>query len=320
MVIPSALNLRHLRVFLAIAEAGSVSAAARRINVSQPALSKTLADIERLVAQPLFDRAGRKMTLTVAGTLFRRHALDAMHSLERGFEALSGEAAADTLSVGLLPTVAASLFPAVARQYAKDRPTSMISVTTGPHGYLLEKLRRGDIDLMVGRMPEPSEMAGLRFAFLYEDSIELVARAGHPGLKLSVSEALRTHPVILPTREAIIRKIVDGFLAAVALDDLRPMLETVSPNLALPLLMDSDILWFISHGVVARELAAGNLAAFDLGAGYMSGAVGITLREGVESSANTEYLIELTRDECEAFLRLAGKVISTTCANGDPRN
>ncbi|MCS6626876.1 LysR substrate-binding domain-containing protein [Roseibacterium beibuensis] len=293
MVIPHALSLRHVRVFLAIAEAGTVSAAARRLHVSQPALSKTLADIERIVGHPLFDRTGRKMTLTVPGTLFRRHALDAVHSLESGLQAISGDGATETLSVGLLPTVAASLFPDVARRYAHDRPASVISVTTGPHGYLLDRLRRGDIDLMVGRMPEPSEMAGLRFAFLYEDSIELVARAGHPGLKTDVAEAVRANPVILPTRESIIRKIVDGFLAAQGLADLRPILETVSPNLALPLLLDTDMLWFISRGVVARELSSGNLSTFDLGAGYMSGAVGITLRQGAETTANADYLIEL---------------------------
>lgn len=293
MDIPAALKIRHVVAFLAVAEHGSVSAAARRLRVSQPALSKTVADTERALGQRLFDRAGRRMVLTVAGTVFRRHALDALHSLESGVQAVRGEGRAERISVGVLPTVAGSLFPSVARAFAQARPDAVISVTTGPHGYLLERLRSGAIELMVGRMPAPEEMSGLRFEFLYEDAIELVGRAGHPQLGRPAAQALRASPVILPTREAIIRKTVDAFLAAQGLGGLRATLETVSPNLALPLLLDTDLLWFISNGVVARELEAGRLRRFDLGAGYMSGAVGITLRSAEDAGPETAYLTGL---------------------------
>ena len=293
MIILPGLKLRHVEVFLAVAEAASVSAAARRLNVSQPALSKSVGDIERLVGQRLFDRTGRRMVLTVAGTLFRRHALDAMHSLESGLQAIGGDSPREVLSVGVLPTVAGSLFPPVALRFAEARPKAYISVTTGPHGYLVEKLRRGDIDLMVGRMPEPDEMSGLRFEFLYDDAIELVARADHPNRADRVTHALRDAPVILPNRDSIIRRMVDGFLNAHGLATLRPALETVSRNLALPLLMDSDMLWFISRSVVARDLAGGRLTAFDLGAGYLSGAVGITLRQARDTDPKADTLVAL---------------------------
>lgn len=293
MIIPVGLKLRHIRAFLTVAEHQSVSAAARHLNVSQPALSKTIADTEHLLGQTLFDRSGRQMSLTLTGTLFRRHALNAVHSLESGIQEINGTATEETISVGLLPTVAGSLFPDVARAFSEARPSAVISVTTGPHGYLLERLRNGAIDLMVGRMPEPGEMAGLRFEFLYEDPIDLVARKGHPKIGTDVPAAIRTNPVIMPTRDSIIRKIVDGFLKAQGLDMVRAHLETVSLNLALPLLVNSDMIWFISRGVVARELASGTLETFDLGAGYMSGAVGITLRSAAESKDAADLLVEL---------------------------
>ncbi|QFS84935.1 Hca operon transcriptional activator (plasmid) [Roseivivax sp. THAF40] len=293
MIIPLGLNLRHIRVFLAVAQQGSVSAAARRLNVSQPALSKTVADTERLIGQPLFRRTGRKMVLTAPGAIFLRHALDAMRNLENGLKAVSGDGPDDVLSVGVLPTVAASLFPAVVQDFREARRSAYISVTTGPHGHLLDKLRRGDIELMIGRMPEPDEMAGLRFSFLYEDTIELVARADHPGLSRKVRHILRDYPVILPNRASIIRKIVDGFLSAEGIDGVTPALETVSLNLALPLLQSTDMTWFISKGVVARELQMGTLGTFDITAGYMTGAVGITMRSDKDTSTHAAYLIEL---------------------------
>lgn len=294
MVIPSELKLRHIRVFLAVARAGSVSGAARGLHVSQPAVSKTLADTERLVGQALFERSGRRMVLTAAGRMLRRHAIEAMRALERGIEEINGARPAGRLAVGVLPTVAGSLFPSVVQQFSRAR-ASCISVTTGPHGYLLERLRRGDIELMVGRMPEPDEMAGLGFEFLYEDPVELVARPQHPGLGGAPAQALRSNPVILPTRASIIRRLVDRYLGAQGCDRVQPVLETVSPNLALPLVEASDMLWFISRSVVARALASGRVARFDLGARYMSGAVGITRKNPDEPDADVAFLIELLR-------------------------
>lgn len=293
MSIPHGLKLRHVRGFLAVAEAGSVSEAARSLHVSQPALSKTIADTEQVLEQVLFDRSGRRMTLTAAGALFRRYASDAVKSLEAGTIALNGENRSTNISVGVLPTVAGRLFPSVAKEFVELRPDATISVTTGPHGFLLDRLRQGAIDLIVGRMPTPDEMVGLNFEFLYNDPIELVARADHPSLETGVARALSANPVILPTRESIIRKIVDGFLNAQGLGAIKPRLETVSLSLSLPLLLSSDMLWFISRGVVGRELTSGNLATFDLGAGYMSGAVGITQKRSENEESNINDLIEL---------------------------
>ena len=293
MSIPHGLKLRHVRGFLAVAEAGSVSEAARSLHVSQPALSKTIADTEQALEQVLFDRSGRRMTLPAAGALFRRYASDAVKSLEAGTIALNGENRSTNISVGVLPTVAGRLFPSVAKDFVELRPDATVSVTTGPHGFLLDRLRQGAIDLIVGRMPTPDEMVGLNFEFLYNDPIELVARADHPSLETGVARALSANPVILPTRESIIRKIVDGFLNAQGLSAIKPRLETVSLSLSLPLLLSSDMLWFISRGVVGRELTSGNLATFDLGAGYMSGAVGITQKRSENEESNINDLIEL---------------------------
>ncbi len=299
MNIPLGLKLRHIEGFLTVAECDSVSEAARCLNVSQPALSKTIADAEIILDRKLFDRSGRRLTLTAAGSLFRRYALDAVKSLEEGTFALNGQNKATNISVGVLPTVAGGLFPSATKSFVALRPETTVSVTTGPHRFLLDLLRQGAIDLMVGRMPTPDEMVGLNFAFLYNDAIELVACSDHPSINLGAVRALVENPVILPTRESIIRKIVDGFLNAQGLSALKPKLETVSLNLSLPLLLDSNMLWFISRGVVGRELAAGNLATFDLGADYMSGAVGVTQRRSDTQDTSINDLIELLHTEAQ---------------------
>ncbi|WP_240637978.1 LysR family transcriptional regulator, partial [Paracoccus aestuarii] len=79
-----AIKLRHLRVFLDIAAQGSLTAAARAQGLTQPALSRSLAELEALLDRPLFRREGRRLVLTDEGTLFRDHAARALQMLEAG--------------------------------------------------------------------------------------------------------------------------------------------------------------------------------------------------------------------------------------------
>lgn len=293
------MKLRHLQAFLAVAQGGTISAAARARNVSQPALSKTIAELEALLGARLFERTGRRAVLTPAGESFRAHALAALQSLETGVRDLSGKAAADLVKVGVLPTVAGGFFPSVALEFSRARPEARIGVITGPNRYLIEMLRGGKIDLMVGRMPSAHDMPGLSFEYLYDEPIVLVGRADHPGLGTPAHTALAAHPLILPNPGAIIRRNVDQYLAALGLSGKVPAFETVALPVALTLLEQSDMLWFISRGVVAREIAEGRLATFELGSDYMAGAVGLTRKFTFGENSPADLLARLLHRRAE---------------------
>lgn len=287
------MKLRHLEAFLTVAQAGTISAAARLRNVSQPALSKTISELEALLGAQLFERTGRRAVLTPAGENFRTHACASLQSLEAGVRDLSGQAVAGLVKVGVLPTVAGGFFPSAALAFSQARPDARIGIVTGPNRYLLDRLRGGKIDLMVGRMPQAADMPGLSFEYLYDEPILLVARAGHPALDQPVEEALLRYPLILPNPGAIIRQNVNQYLAAMGLSDVAPVFETVALPAALTLLERSEMLWFISRGVVARELARGSLAALDLRSEYMAGAVGLTRKFTFDENSPADLLARL---------------------------
>jgi len=299
MNIPNGLKLRHLEAFLSVAEAGTISAAARVRNVSQPALSKTVSELEAQLGTELFERTGRRAILTPGGEAFRRHAIAALQSLEAGCRVLSGPSHRDLVKVGVLPTVAGGFFPSVALEFHELRPEARIGVMTGPNRYLIDMLRSGKIDLMIGRMPGSKDMPGLSFEYLYDEPIELVARAGHPALGRDPVQALSTYPLILPNPGAIIRATVDQYLSAMGLSALRPVFETVALPVALTLLEHSDMLWFISRGVVARELAAGTLGTLNMKADYMSGAVGLTRKFAFGQNTPADLLASLLHQRAE---------------------
>ncbi|OCX67350.1 hypothetical protein BFP70_01805 [Thioclava sp. SK-1] len=299
MALHRGIKLRHVRAFLDVVDEGSISAAARAQGISQPALSKTLGELEAMMEVTLLTRQGRRVTLTVAGKSFRRHALQALQQLDSAVAAAQGEARVDMINVGLLPTVAGGVFPRAALAFSGRHPGVKISMLTGPHTYLLGKLRDGQIDLMIGRMPAADEMPGLRFDFLYHEEIVLVGRSGHPMEGRPGAYVLPRAELILPTQGSIIRSTVDQFLLSSGITDPKMRYETVSLPPALGLLEASDLLWLISRGVVRRELDSGVLQTFDLGAPFLSGAVGLTMKHSATDRAELIDLIEAMRIEID---------------------
>lgn len=295
MVMHSGVKLRQIRLFLQIADSGGLTAAGAVLGLSQPAVSKSLAELEDLLGVALFQRAGRRLVLTAAGEAFRRHAKEAVASLDAAAQAVRGEGARQRVSVGLLPTVSTRFFPAVVGQFLQEPSAVALSIETGSHPFLLQKLRARQMDLMIGRMPDAAEMAGLDFEYLYEEPIIAVVKAGHPAGRAPIADSLRHYPVILPTRESIIRKNVDEYLAALGLAGLEPAVETSTLALGRGLLLASDAIWFISKGVVENEVEAGQLVPIALGAAFLSGAVGMTTIKGTTLPPAIAVLMRLCR-------------------------
>lgn len=296
MIMHPGVKLRHIRAFLDIAASGNLSATAKAQGVTQPALSRSLAELEALLCVKLFLRERRRLILTRQGEAFRTHAAIAIQSLEVAAAALRQDGDGGRIRVGILPTAAARLFPRVALRFRLLAPHVTLAVETGPHSYLVGLLHGGRIDLMIGRMPAASDMAGLRFEHLYEDKIALVSRAGHPMLGNSAAEALASSPLILPPQDALIRRAVEEYLLAHNLSFLKPAFETAALPVGRGILADSDALWFISRGVVADELDRGELIQWATGAEFLTGAVGLTWRQAGKNEPMLDLLAGLAHE------------------------
>lgn len=294
-----AIKLRHIRAFLDIAAEGGLSAVARRQGITQPALSRTLAELEELLAAPLFRREKRRLVLTEQGALFRRHASVGLQAFEAGAAALHPGAPGSRIRVGVLPTAATRLFPRVALRFHEVAPETVLAIETGPHSYLVRLLREGAIDLMLGRMPVASEMAGLVFAHLYEEAVTLVARHDHPLRGEPAAKLLSRVPAVLPPRTALIRPAVDEYLMMLNLGGLHPAFETAALPVGRAILLGSDAVWFISRGVVVDDLDRGELCEISTGARFLSGAVGLTRRQSGPVVPGLDLLERLTRESAD---------------------
>ncbi|SHM78334.1 pca operon transcription factor PcaQ [Roseibium suaedae] len=281
-MIDARVKYRHIQCFLEVARRRSLVKAADALAITQPAVSKTLKELEDILEVRLFDRSRKGVALTQYGDVFLHYAGASLAALKQGLDSVAqARMSGDSyLSVGVLPSVAARIFPdAVQRFQAQEMETTLI-LETGPNTFLLSRLRQGDLDLVVGRLADPEQMAGLSFAHLYSESVSFVVRKGHPLLAEQSHDLSRIveYPVLYPTREAIIRPYVERLLIAHGVTRVPNRVETISNTFGRSYTLDTDAVWIISSGVVARDVAEGALVELPLETSETTGPVGLTTR------------------------------------------
>lgn len=296
-------KIRHLHCFVEVARLGSVNRAAESLAITQPAASKTLRELETILDAPLFERTRRGVTLTEQGTAFRRHAEAVLSALRRGLESVDALRAAGGgfVTVGVLPTVAARLMPETIRRFIELQPAQTVRVISGTNPVLIDRLRQGELDMVVGRLSNPELLAGLNFEYLYSERLSFVVRPGHPLLAEGGFDfaRLRDHVVILPTPEMIIRPAVERLLAQHGLESLPRSVESVDNAFGRTFTRAGDAIWIISHGVVSTDLAEGALAELDVDTGDSRGPVGLTTRIETVPTAAAQLLMDTVRAVAE---------------------
>ena len=292
----SRIRHRHLNCFLEAARSRKVSAAAYALNISQPAASKTLSELEAILDTKLFERGGRGgLRLTSTGTVFLRFAGASIAALKEGLDGIAQARMHEepVLMIGALPGVAAHFMPAAVKDF-RETHTTIIRIITGPNTSMLNQLRLCELDLVVGRLARPKEMAGLSFIHLYSEELVFVVRPGHPLAdgKLFNPAQLENMTLLMPTADGVMRPIVDRFLIAHGVGNLSNSIEARSPDFCRQYVLDSDAVWMISKGVVAHDLHDGVLSALQIDTSDTQGPVGLTLRADTHPSPTLRMMMD----------------------------
>lgn len=290
--------------FLEVARLRSVVKAADQLNISQPAASKTIQELEQILGDDLFDRSKRNLFLTPFGEVFYRYASTSVSALRQGLDVARGSQEATIVRVGALPTVSARILPDAVKAFTGAGSGVHTRVITGPNDYLLSLLRNGDVDFVIGRMADPEVMMGLSFEHLYSERVVMAVRPEHPLLAerrftLSMIEQYQT---LMPTPSSVIRRLVDRMLMAHGITHLRDEVETVSTAFGRAYVRNTDAIWIISEGVVAVDVAEGQLALLPVDSSETVGPVGLTTRTDTQSTLAADSLKQAVRDAA-ALLR-----------------
>ncbi len=240
------MDTQHIRFVRSVAEHGNISAAAREIGITQPALTKIVSRVEDLLGARLFDRRPRGVALTPFGELVL-HRLDKveheMLSLGNEIRAMK-HGLSGTVSIGVGQFWLGRIVPSVVAKLMKTAPDVQTRIVTGTRDELLGSLRRGKIDLVLGRitgdLPE-----GLVGEALGDVRLFLTVREGHPlaSLKRPVQpEDLRPYRWVLPPASDPTAIHINRAFKDLGFSPGPLAVEALSQNLIVGLLQTSDMI------------------------------------------------------------------------------
>ncbi|EIE4518080.1 LysR family transcriptional regulator, partial [Salmonella enterica] len=258
------IRLRHLHTFVAVAQQGTLGRAAETLNLSQPALSKTLNELEQLTGTRLFERGRLGAQLTVPGEQFLTHAVKVLDALNTAGQALNRkeDASADVVRIGALPTAALGILPAVIGRFHQQQKSTSLQVATMNNTMLLAGLKSGEIDLGIGRMSDPELMGGLNYELLFLESLKLVVRPGHPLLQETITlSRVMEWPVVVSPKGTVPRQNAEALLQSQGCKMPAGCIETLSASLSRQLTVDYDYVWFVPSGAVKEDLRQATLVS-----------------------------------------------------------
>ncbi|MFJ4056491.1 LysR substrate-binding domain-containing protein [Pseudomonas sp. NPDC089743] len=285
------LRPRHLQLLVTLAETGNLSDTARQAYTTQPGLSKFLKDLEEDAGTLLFERHARGLRPTTEGTLLVNHARRILSEMERAQSNLDAlrEGNTHSVAIGTSPAAAPSLVPDAILYFLKRHPKAQISLHESTMDVLLERLRLGHLDVVVGRIDNYQPSHDLNSEMLFREPMQVVGRQGHPLLQrqgLAWSDLYEYEWLLWPPGSPI-RNRLDAALTNAGLKPLPCRVESSSLMANLWLMQNSDMLSAVS-GRVAEHFHARGLVRrldFELEA---EGAIGMCWRD--ESHPDTAVL------------------------------
>lgn len=289
----------QVRAFLALARAGSYAGAAEATGLSAASLHRAVADLAVALGQRLVDRRGRSILLTPQGERRARGFGLAMAELRSGLAEVAAwqGKAAGRIVVGAMPLSRARWLPETILRFHAAHPGVGIAVVEGSHAELAGPLRDGEIDLMLGALREAALLEDLHQEPVFEDSPQLVMRAGHPLLAEAqpMGQRLADFPWILPARDTPLRRYWEAMMRAAGAEPPEVGIECGSVLTVRQLLLGSDALTLLSPAQLAVELEAGVLAILPTPAPVLR-RIGITTREGWRPTAPQAAFAALLRE------------------------
>lgn len=291
------IRLRHLHTFVAVAQQGTLGRAAETLKLSQPALSKTLNELEQLTGSRLFERGRLGAQLTSSGEQFLTHAVRVLDALNAAGLALSQEPqSGDVVRIGALPTAALGILPAAIGQFHQQEKGIALQVATMSNTMLLAGLKSGELDLGVGRMSDPELMSGLNYEPLFLESLKLVVRPGHPLLRETITlSKIMEWPIVISPKGTVPRQNAEALIQSQGCQMPASCVETLSASLSRQLTANFDYVWFVPSGAVRDDLHRGALSALPVRALNSGDPVGILTRADTPLSGVTQILLSAIR-------------------------
>jgi DNA-binding transcriptional LysR family regulator len=294
---PEAVRLKQLRDMLAIARRGSLSAAARELGVAQPALTRSIRELERELGVPLFAREARGMVLTPAGRLFLRRASSALSELRRAREEIEqsqgGAEGSVVAGLSIMPHI--SMLPGALRPFQRRFPKVNLEIIEGLYPSIEAGLLDGSVDLYLGASPPAAIAAGLKVETLFHNTRTVFCRKGHPLMQATSLRDLAASEWITPTIGHDAEEDLRRLFASVDLPPPRITIQAHSALTVIVALANSDLLAMLPSQWEEFPLTRGALQAIPIREYLPAPSIVLIRRPDLPLTPAADFLCDLLR-------------------------
>ena len=234
------MKLQDLNVLMTVVQAGSMGKAAQRLNTGQPAISRSIADLEHALGVRLLDRDSRGIELTPYGRALLDCGTAVFDDLSRGVKDLDvlADPAAGEVRIGCNPFLAAGFVSAVVDRLSRRYPRMVFHLVTGDTQTLYRKLNERNVDLLIAILNDPIVDVRLEFEMLYDDPLVVASGAQSPWgrrRRIALSQLVNESWVLLPP-ESLITSVFNQAFRDNGLDCPRATVVAVPPEVRISLL------------------------------------------------------------------------------------
>jgi len=290
------MEFRDLAYFLQAASTGHVGRAAREVGLTQPAMTKSIARLERQLNARLFERTSKGIRLTLAGERLSSHALRLRAALDNAKRELAdlSDGQGGHLRVGAGLTMAQYVVPRACAQLVAKLPRVTLDISTGTGDTLIPALREGRLDLVIAGIPRVAD-ADLQQELIAEDEVRVVARRRHKLFRLRKMQIqdFVSERWILPRPGSLLSNWLATRCRELGPGVPKPAVVTDSMSTLLSMVANSDLLGFQALSAVRQSPMHACIGSFDFKDLIWRRRIGVTYRRGGYLPTTARILIEI---------------------------
>jgi DNA-binding transcriptional LysR family regulator len=279
------MEIQELTTFVSVAQYNSFSRAAAHLGYSQAAVTIQIRHLEDELDVRLFDRLGKKISLTSHGKVFYEHAVRILNDLAAAKDAVrQDELLTGSLMLGTIDSLCSSVLPAILQEYHRRYPGVSISVTTDTPNVLLDMLQNNVLDIVYLLDEELNDPRWVKVLDARESAVFAAAAGYVPDMNLDSKKAERKkdsakqevchnryytveqllqYPFILTEKDASYRRVLDSMLL-LRHQEINPCFESNNTDLILNMVRQQTGITFLPEYAIARDLAEGTIVRLEV--------------------------------------------------------
>jgi molybdate transport repressor ModE-like protein len=298
------LKFRQLALLAELEVAGSLHKAAERLGMSQPAATRLVQELEELMGASLFERSNRGMSPTDMGRLLMRHASVLLAGIDHVYQEAAAlrSGSAGILRIGMNPGAPPAPVAQATLQLKRETPRMEVHIVQGSNETLLEDLREGSLDVVVGRAPAGSGTESFDFELLYAEHFSVVCGPHNPRQGAPCRfEELVDLPWILPSGSTALRKNLELLFLSRCGRMPDDCIEAVASPIVTLLVTQGHRVAAVPGWLAREQVRTGQMQVLIARLPNITGPIGITRRAGEVATTQALRFVEALRLAGEAW-------------------